>query len=102
VTGIFIAVQQVDGLFITPKIVGESVGLHPMTVIVSVFVWSLLMGGLLGAILAVPMTATVKVLLRRYVWERRFRADNVAVTEEQFSELQARSGVPEVSSVSGE
>jgi hypothetical protein len=31
------------------------------------------MGGLLGAILAVPMTATLKVLLRRYVWERRFR-----------------------------
>ena len=102
VTGIFVAVQQVDGLFITPKIVGESVGLHPMTVIVSVFVWSLLMGGLLGAILAVPMTATVKVLLRRYVWERRFRANNAAVTEEQFSELQARSGTPEVSSVSGE
>jgi predicted PurR-regulated permease PerM len=102
VTIIFFAVQQVDGLFITPKIVGESVGLHPMTVIVSVFVWSLLMGGLLGAILAVPMTATVKVLLRRYVWERRFRADNAAVTEEQFSELQARSGTPEVSSLSGE
>ncbi|HZJ16143.1 MAG TPA: AI-2E family transporter [Chthoniobacteraceae bacterium] len=102
VTGIFVAVQQVDGLFITPKIVGESVGLHPMTVIVSVFVWTLLMGGLLGAILAVPMTATVKVLLRRYVWERRFRADNAAVTEEQFSELQARSGTPEVSSVRGE
>jgi predicted PurR-regulated permease PerM len=102
VTGIFVLVQQIDGLFVTPKIVGESVGLHPMTVIVSVFVWSLLMGGLLGAILAVPMTATVKVLLRRYVWERRFRADNVAVTEEQFSELQARSGTPEIPSISGE
>jgi predicted PurR-regulated permease PerM len=46
-----------------------------MTVIVSVFVWSLLMGGLLGAILAVPMTATLKVLLRRYIWKRRFRRD---------------------------
>jgi predicted PurR-regulated permease PerM len=72
VTGIFVVVQQIDGLFVTPKIVGESVGLHPMTVIVSVFVWSLLMGGLLGAILAVPMTATLKVLLKRYVWQRRF------------------------------
>ena len=91
VTGIFAAVQQVDGLFITPKIVGESVGLHPMTVIVSVFAWSLLMGGLLGAILAVPMTATVKVLLRRYVWERRFMAEQAVVTEEQFSEMQART-----------
>ena len=96
VTGIFALVQQVDGLFITPKIVGESVGLHPVTVIVSVFGWSLLMGGLLGAIVAVPMTATVKVLLRRYVWERRFMAEPAVVTEEQFSEMQARTPAVEM------
>ena len=95
VTGIFVAVQQIDGFFVTPKIVGESVGLHPVTVIVSVFGWSLLMGGLLGAILAVPMTATVKVLLRRYVWERRFKAEATLVTEEHFSENQAREAAPE-------
>ena len=88
VTAIFAVVQQVDGLFVTPKIVGESVGLHPMTVIVSVFVWSLLMGGLLGAILAVPMTATLKVLLKRYVWERRFKAD-APMTEESHAEMRA-------------
>ncbi len=70
VTAIFAVVQQVDGLFITPKIVGESVGLHPMTVIFSVFAWSLVMGGLLGAILAVPMTAALKVLFQRYIWQR--------------------------------
>jgi len=68
VTIIFAVVQQIDGLFITPRVVGESVGLHPMTVIVSVVVWSLLLGGLLGAILAVPLTASVKVLFQRYVW----------------------------------
>jgi predicted PurR-regulated permease PerM len=79
VTAIFFLVQQVDGLFITPKIVGDSVGLHPMTVIVSVFVWTLLLGGLLGAILAVPLTATLKVLLRRYVWERRLRAEEPVI-----------------------
>lgn len=94
VTGIFVIVQQIDGLFITPKIVGESVGLHPMTVIVSVFAWSLLMGGLLGAILAVPLTATMKVLLRRYIWERRFRGELPVgpVTEETFALQQALSG----------
>ena len=74
VTGIFIVVQQVDGLFVTPRIVGERVGLHPVTVIFSVFLWSLLLGGLLGAILAVPLTAASKVLLRRYVWERNLVA----------------------------
>lgn len=72
VTAIFVAAQQIEGWFIAPKIVGNSVGLHPLTVIVSVFAWSLLIGGLLGAILAVPLTATIKVLLRRYIWQRRF------------------------------
>jgi predicted PurR-regulated permease PerM len=29
------------------------------------------LGGLLGALLAVPLTATIKVLLQRYVWHQR-------------------------------
>jgi predicted PurR-regulated permease PerM len=32
-----------------------------------------LIGGLLGPILAVPLTATIKVLLTRYVWSSRVR-----------------------------
>jgi predicted PurR-regulated permease PerM len=77
VTIIFAVVQQIDGFFITPRVVGESVGLHPMTVIVSVLVWSLLLGGLLGAILAVPLTASVKVLFQRYVWLARLAPQTV-------------------------
>lgn len=85
VTGIFAVVQQIDGLFITPKIVGESVGLHPMTVIISVFAWSLVMGGLLGAILAVPLTAALKVLFTRYVWNRAKKHDSRRINEENDS-----------------
>ena len=73
VTGVFLLVQNLEAIFIAPRIVGNSVGLHPMTVIVSIFVWGLLIGGLLGPILAVPLTATLKVLLARYVWGRRLR-----------------------------
>jgi predicted PurR-regulated permease PerM len=73
VTAIFIVVQNLEGMFYAPRIVGKSVGLHPMTVIVSIFVWGLLIGGLLGPILAVPLTATIKVLLARYVWSPRVR-----------------------------
>jgi predicted PurR-regulated permease PerM len=73
VTVIFIAIQNLEGMFYAPRIVGKSVGLHPMTVIVSIFVWGLLIGGLLGPILAVPLTATIKVLLTRYVWGPRLR-----------------------------
>lgn len=82
VTGIFILIQNLEGLFYAPRIVGNSVGLHPMTVIVSIFVWGLLIGGLLGPILAVPLTATIKVLLARYVWGRRLREEVMENIEE--------------------
>ncbi len=70
VTIIFIVANNLDGMLIAPKIVGESVGLHPLTVIFSVLAWSLILGGLLGALLAVPLTATLKVVLKRYFWDR--------------------------------
>lgn len=77
VTGVFALVQQIDALFITPRIVGEAVGLHPVTVIASVLVWGLLLGGLLGAILAVPLTASVKVLFQRYIWRARIAPQTI-------------------------
>lgn len=70
VVGIMFIVQTLDGFLIAPKIVGDSVGLHPLTVIISIFGWSLLFEGPIGALVAVPLTASLKVLLRRYVWER--------------------------------
>jgi predicted PurR-regulated permease PerM len=82
VTGVFVVVQNLEAIFIAPKIVGNSVGLHPMTVIVSIFIWGLLIGGLLGPILAVPLTAAVKVLLARYVWGRRLREKVAEAVEE--------------------
>jgi len=68
---IFLVVQQINSLVTAPKIVGDSVGLHPMTVIFSMLFWSLILGGFLGTLLAVPMTAAIKVIFRRYVWERK-------------------------------
>jgi predicted PurR-regulated permease PerM len=79
VTAAFLIVSNLDGFLIAPRIVGNAVGLHPVTVIVSVFLWSLVFGGLLGALLAVPLTATLKVLLRRYVWERTLNRKQVSV-----------------------
>ena len=73
VTAIFIVIQNLEGLFYAPRIVGNYVGLHPMTVIVSIFVWGLIIGGVIGPLLAVPLTATLKVLFGRYVWGRHLR-----------------------------
>lgn len=88
VLAIFITLQQVNGLVTAPKIVGDSVGLHPLTVIFSVLFWSLLLGGLLGALLAVPLTASVKVLFRRYIWKRRL----APAVESRFQGARGRSG----------
>ncbi|MDA0766369.1 MAG: AI-2E family transporter [Verrucomicrobia bacterium] len=71
VVAIFVVAQQINSLLTAPKIVGDSVGLHPMTVIFSMLFWSIPLGGFLGALLAVPLTAAVKVLFRRYIWEKR-------------------------------
>ncbi len=95
VTAIFIVVQNLEGMFYAPRIVGNSVGLHPMTVIVSIFVWGLIVGGVLGPLLAVPLTATIKVLLARYVWGRRLREqvmhsiEEVPVVEESEAATQS-------------
>lgn len=73
VVAIFVVVQQINSLVTAPKIVGDSVGLHPLTVIFSMLFWSLVLGGFVGALLAVPLTAAVKVLFRRFIWERKLK-----------------------------
>ena len=85
VTGIFILVQNLEGIFYAPRIVGNYVGLHPMTVIVSIFAWGLIIGGVIGPLLAVPLTATIKVLLTRYVWSRHLRQKVLQPPEETLA-----------------
>ncbi len=80
VLAIFVVVQQINSLVTAPKIVGDSVGLHPLTVIFSMLFWSLVLGGFIGALLAVPLTAAIKVLFRRFIWVRRIKPTTEAAT----------------------
>jgi predicted PurR-regulated permease PerM len=59
-------VQMLDGLVITPRIVGRSVGLAPLEVLVTMMAAASLFG-FLGVMLAVPLGAVVKILLSRAV-----------------------------------
>lgn len=67
VVGVFVIVQMTEGFFITPKIMGDRVGLHPLTIIIAILFWGQILGGILGALLAIPLTATLKVLFFRYI-----------------------------------
>jgi len=70
VLGVFAVVQTLEGLVISPRIMGDRVGLHPVTIIISVITGTTLLGGLLGGILAIPLTAALRVVMFRYVWKR--------------------------------
>jgi predicted PurR-regulated permease PerM len=61
---VFVVVQQVEGWFLTPKIMGDRTGLHFMAIIVAIFFWGTALGGILGMILAIPLTAFLASLWR--------------------------------------
>jgi predicted PurR-regulated permease PerM len=58
---VFFVVQMLEGYYITPKIVGEKVGLQPVTVIIVLLIGAELFG-LLGMLLAIPVFGALKVL----------------------------------------
>lgn len=85
VVAIFVVVQQINSLVTAPKIVGDSVGLHPLTVIFSMLFWSVVLGGFVGTLLAVPLTAAVKVLFRRFIWQRQLLEPGDQLPHQDFS-----------------
>ena len=64
VLAVFLIVQQIEGWFLTPRIMGDRTGLHFMAIIVAIFFWGSALGGILGMILAIPLTAFLASLWR--------------------------------------
>lgn len=60
---VFLIGQFLEGNFLTPKLVGENIGLHPVWVMFALLAGGVLLG-LLGMIIAVPLAAIIGVLLR--------------------------------------
>jgi predicted PurR-regulated permease PerM len=61
---VFVLVQCIEGYLLTPRIMGQTTGLHPMTIIVAILFWGSALNGLLGMILAIPLTAFLVVVWR--------------------------------------
>jgi predicted PurR-regulated permease PerM len=66
VLAVMLGTQVLDGLVITPRIVGRSVGLAPLEVLLTMMAAGTLFG-FLGVLLAVPLGAVVKILVQRTV-----------------------------------
>ena len=63
VAGIFMLGQVIEGNILTPKLVGDSVGLHPVWLIFALSVFGALFG-FVGMLVAVPVAAAIGVLAR--------------------------------------
>ena len=80
--GVFLVGQFLEGNIISPKLVGESVGLHPVWLMFALLAFGTLFG-FLGLLLAVPVAAAMGVVarfaVRRYLESRLYYADAPAL-----------------------
>jgi predicted PurR-regulated permease PerM len=63
IVGVFVAVQSVEGYYLTPRILGGRLSLHPMAVFLGLLIGGKLFG-LLGVLLAVPAIAVAQVFMK--------------------------------------
>jgi len=66
VMAVFLSGQFIEGNFLTPKFVGDSVGLHPVWIMFALLSGGVLLG-FLGLMIAIPVAAIIAVLLRHAV-----------------------------------
>ncbi|MFP4168296.1 MAG: AI-2E family transporter [Desulfonatronovibrionaceae bacterium] len=71
--GVFGVVQAIEGYLLTPRIMGNRTGLHPALIIFAVFFWGVALDGILGMMLAIPLTAFAvvfwRLLKKKYIKE---------------------------------
>ena len=89
VATIFAAGQFIEGNFLTPKLVGDSVGLHPVWMMFALMAFGYLFG-FVGMLLGVPLAAAIRVVLshalKQYMNSRLYLGDGVvALAEAQAS-----------------
>ena len=63
---IFAVIQLIQDMFLTPRIVGETTGLRPLFILLALSIWGQLLG-LLGVIIAVPLTSLLLSIYRQFL-----------------------------------
>ena len=69
--GVVLLVQQIEGHVLQPLVIGTAVKVHPLAVVLAVAAGSFI-GGIAGALFAVPVVATANVMIR-YIASGRWR-----------------------------
>jgi predicted PurR-regulated permease PerM len=62
-------VQAIESWLLTPRIMGSRTGLHPVIIIIAIFFWGTAFKGILGMLLAIPLTAFFVTAWRLAKWK---------------------------------
>ncbi len=66
VAAVFIIMETVEGLVLLPAFLGKEVGLHPLTIIVTLLIFGRIFG-FVGVLLSVPLAAITKILFHEFI-----------------------------------
>ncbi len=72
---VYAVVQLIQDLFLVPKIMGKSMGLNPAIILLSLSIWGMLLG-VLGLIIALPVTSLLLTYYKKYVLVKIEEAEN--------------------------
>ncbi len=72
ISAVFIFGQILESNFLTPKLIGEKIGLHPVWLIFGLFIFGALFG-FIGVLIAVPLTAISGVIIKHFALEYKKR-----------------------------
>lgn len=82
---VFLVIQIVEDLFLVPKIMGKVTGLNPAVILLSLSVWGALMG-VVGLIIALPMTTLLISYYKRLVLKETVSEEMVAANEAEVAD----------------
>ena len=84
ISSIFLIGQFIEGNFITPKLVGNKIGIHPVLIIFSLLTGGTLFG-FIGILFAIPAIAILGVLTRFFI--KKYKRSNLFLNQNKSSKL---------------
>lgn len=92
-TAVFVIVQIITDMVLTPKIMGKAMGLNPAVILLSLSVWGALLG-FLGLIIALPLSTLIIAYYQRYITKENEDDLSAAVDEDCSDQVETVPDMP--------
>lgn len=92
-TAVFVIVQIITDMVLTPKIMGKAMGLNPAVILLSLSVWGALLG-FLGLIIALPLSTLIIAYYQRYITKENEDDLSAAVDDDCSDQVETVPDMP--------